>query len=158
MTYPTNDGSYDTSRMTVRQRAGSSVFVNPGYRHSLSISSLNMDMSLSASASTTGNHDDDVPQGEPVAISELPPASSFIEAEVPQVHPAFEDRSGGYFGALQRTLSGVPPYIWVENTIDESITVVVSKFKASTASGGQVSMDALMNDAKGLRADLHQTR
>lgn len=103
----------------------------------MSLSIMNAD--TTASASDPHNVENDLPQVEPVPLTELPQPASFLEGDVPQVHPAFHDSTGGYFGALQRTLSGVPPYIWVENADDEPITVVVSKFKAEVRHGVEVS-------------------
>lgn len=68
-----------------------------------------------------------------VQVDELPIPERFLESDFQKKHPAFEDTSGGYLGALKRSVTGVPPVVWVENYHDEVVTVVVSKSKACHA-------------------------
>jgi hypothetical protein len=74
--------------------------------------------------------DADKPISYAVQIDQLPVPERFLDNDIQKKHPAFEDTSGGYLGALKRSLTGVPPVVWVENYHDEVITVVVSKSKA----------------------------
>lgn len=88
-----------------------------------------------------GNTDELI--NDDVQIDELSIPERFPESDIQKRHPAFEDTSGGYLGAVKRSLTGIPPVVWVENHPDEVITVVISKSKACHATSA-VAIDVCL--------------
>ena len=75
-----------------------------------------------------GNTDE--PTNDDIQIDELHTPERFLESDIQKRYPEFKDISGGYLGAVKRSLTGVPSVVWVENHHDKVITVVISKSKA----------------------------
>ncbi|KAK8255726.1 caspase domain-containing protein [Phyllosticta capitalensis] len=60
--------------------------------------------------------------------------------DLPLQSPSIVSESRGTIGAIIRTATGIPPYVWVVNEHDEDILVVVSKYRPNRMlSGGGVN-------------------
>ncbi|KAJ0297543.1 hypothetical protein COL516b_010589 [Colletotrichum fioriniae] len=85
-----------------------------------------------------------------ILAKELPLSEEVIGAcDLPPRSPYLDQAARGGFGAIYRTIKGIPPCVWVVNEHDEEIHVVVSKYRPSrmlTDGGANVSATGVALD------------